>query len=86
MDKLLAFLNGLDRAKRQAFCTACGTTEGYLRKAISVRQPIGLALCIDIDRESGGAVTCEDVRPDIDWGYLRGSAKVGNDGAGVAVA
>ena len=29
---------------------------------------------ITIERESGGAVRCEDLRPDVDWAYLRGTA------------
>ena len=27
--------------------------------------------CPAIERETGGAVTCEQLRPDVDWGYLR---------------
>ena len=27
--------------------------------------------CIEIERATGGAVRCEDLRPDIDWAYLR---------------
>jgi len=27
--------------------------------------------CPDIERETGGLVTCEQLRPDVDWGYLR---------------
>lgn len=30
--------------------------------------------CPAIERATGGAVTCEDLRPDVDWAYLRGSA------------
>lgn len=75
MDKLLAFLNALGKPDRAAFCDACGTTERYLRKAVSVKQRIGADLCINIDRESKGGVRCEDLRPDIDWAYLRGTAE-----------
>lgn len=75
MDKLLAFLNGLDKAERTKFCVACGTTERYLRKAISAKQPLGAQLCINIDRESKGAVLCEHLRPDVDWAHLRGTSK-----------
>lgn len=75
MEKLLAYLNGLGKAERAKFCIACGTTERYLRKAISISQRLGADLCINIDRESQGHVTCEHLRPDIDWAYLRGTAK-----------
>lgn len=33
--------------------------------------------CIDIERATGGVVTCEELRPDMAdrWGYLRGTYK-----------
>lgn len=31
--------------------------------------------CPAIERATGGQVTCEDLRPDVDWGYLRNTAK-----------
>lgn len=52
----------------------CDTSLGYLRKAISVNQRIGEKLAIAIERESGGAVRCEEICPDVDWHYIRGSA------------
>jgi len=30
--------------------------------------------CPDIERATNGAVTCEELRPDVNWGYLRGTA------------
>ena len=27
--------------------------------------------CPDIEKATGGAVRCEDLRPDVDWNYLR---------------
>ncbi len=27
--------------------------------------------CPDIERETNGVVTCEEMRPDVDWAYLR---------------
>jgi DNA-binding transcriptional regulator YdaS (Cro superfamily) len=71
MKKLLDFINSLSKERRAAFCAACGTTVGYLRKACSINQQLGSDLCILIDRESGGMVSVEDLRPDVDWGYLR---------------
>ena len=32
-------------------------------------------VCINIERETAGAVRCEDLRPDVDWAFLRGTAK-----------
>lgn len=33
--------------------------------------------CPVIERITKGAVRCEDLRPDVDWGYLRGTAPAG---------
>lgn len=71
MKNLRKFINGLSKVERTRFFEACDTTEGYLRKACSIGQKLGSDLCILIDRESGGAVPCESLRPDIDWAYLR---------------
>lgn len=73
MDKLLKYLNRLSKEGRAQFVEASGTSEGYLRKAASIGQQIGCDLCINLERESGGTVTCEELRPDVDWAYLRNS-------------
>lgn len=31
--------------------------------------------CPAIERATNGAVRCEDLRPDVDWAYLRGTNK-----------
>jgi DNA-binding transcriptional regulator YdaS (Cro superfamily) len=31
--------------------------------------------CPTIERATNGAVRCEDLRPDVDWTYLRGTNK-----------
>lgn len=33
------------------------------------------AHCPSIERATKGAVRCEDLRPDVDWAYLRGTKK-----------
>ncbi|HEY4530940.1 MAG TPA: YdaS family helix-turn-helix protein [Luteimonas sp.] len=73
LQKLKAFVRGLpDPAAREAFATSCGTTINYLRKVLSKQHFVpDAALCIAIERESKGAVRCEDLRPDVDWSYLR---------------
>ena len=42
-----------------------GTTIGYLRKALSVKPKLDGALVRRLDEESDGAVTRQDLRPDI---------------------
>lgn len=71
MEKLLAYLKSLSIEKREAFAVRSGTTLGYLRKAASVGQKFSEGLCLRISVESAGAVTPEDLRPDVDWEYLR---------------
>ena len=73
MDNLKTFLNGLSREEQEKFASRCKTSIGYLRKAISMRQQLGPALCVNIERESGRAVRCEELRQDVDWAYLRKS-------------
>ena len=73
METLLAYLNSLSAEDRKDFCNRCGTSEGYLRKAVSIGQSLGESICINIDRESSGAVTVEMLRPDVDWAHIRNS-------------
>jgi DNA-binding transcriptional regulator YdaS (Cro superfamily) len=73
MDTLLTYLNSLSAEERKAFCDRCGTSEGYLRKAVSIGQKLGESICINIDRESGGDVKVEMLRPDVDWAHIRNS-------------
>lgn len=75
MDELLAYLKSLDAEEREAFSIRCGTTVGYIRKAVSTRQKFGEALCIAIERETHGKIRCETLRGDVDWAYLRGTEK-----------
>lgn len=70
MDKLLAYLNSLPPTEQLAFADRCGTTTGYLRKAISINQRLSEGLCLRIGVESKGAIAAADLRPDVDWKYL----------------
>lgn len=72
MRTLRTYLNSLSVSDQTAFAGRCGTTLGYLRKAISARQKIGAELVVAIERESLGEVTCEELRPDVDWPVIRG--------------
>lgn len=73
MDKLLKYLNSLPKDDRARFVLACGTSEAYLRKAVSAKQRFGTVLCIALERESKGAITCEELIPDADWAFIRAS-------------
>lgn len=75
MEQLRAYINSLPRHEQIHFAERCGTSIGYLRKAISVGQRLNESLCINIERESKGVLTCEDLRPDVDWAFLRSTVK-----------
>jgi DNA-binding transcriptional regulator YdaS (Cro superfamily) len=64
MEKLLQYINSLPPGERDLFAGRCGTSENYLRKACSVGQLLGPALCVSIERASGGQVRRADLRSD----------------------
>jgi len=65
MEKLRLYINSLSQEDREAFARACGTSIGYLRKAISLSQKFDGALCRLLDENSCGNVHKEELRPDI---------------------
>lgn len=75
MDELISYLNSLGTDEQRDFADRCGTSVGYIRKACSVGQKLGESLCINFERESKGAVRCEQLRTDVDWAYIRGTKK-----------
>jgi DNA-binding transcriptional regulator YdaS (Cro superfamily) len=78
MDELREYLKSLGSVEQAEYAERCGTTIGYLRKALCTEPKLGESLAIALDRESNGAVPCEKLRPDVDWEYVR---RVGPTGA-----
>ena len=72
MEALRVYLNSMSPGKQESFAEECDTSLSYLRKAISVDQKIGEGLAMRIEKASGGKVRCEELRPDVDWAYMRG--------------
>lgn len=75
MEALGEYLNSLPVSDQAIFAAACGTSLSYLRKAVSKKHKVGMGLAIAIERESQRKVTVEQIRPDVDWDYLRGSPR-----------
>jgi len=71
---LKTYLQSLSGPDREIFASKCKTSVGHLRNIAYGYRPCGESLAIDIERESGGKVRCEELRPDVDWAYLRGTA------------
>ncbi|MCW3583960.1 transcriptional regulator [Burkholderia cenocepacia] len=66
MEKLKSFLAAASKVERESFASRCGTTPAFLRNVIYGTRRAGEKLCVAIERESGGAITRRDLRPD-DW-------------------
>ena len=70
----------MPRADQEAFASRCKTSLGYLRKAISTKQQLGVELVVRLHKQSGGTVRATDIRPDVDWtefSFVLGSSKPG---------
>lgn len=68
---LKTYLSQLNIPEREAFARRCGTTIGHLRNVAYGYKPASETLAINVDRESRGEVPVEELRPDVDWEYLR---------------
>ncbi|WP_366144703.1 YdaS family helix-turn-helix protein [Acidithiobacillus sp.] len=64
MKRLRTYFNSLSPTGRAAFLADVGTSESYIRKAISVGS-VGPHMAIRIERATNGSVTREELRPDI---------------------
>lgn len=78
--RLLAYLNAMSLDERERFAKRCGTTVGYLRRAISTSQPLGEALSMRIECHTRDLVTLRELRPDFAEaleiaGYVRASQR-----------
>ena len=66
----------LDRAiekagSMQALANVLGITKGAVFQWKTPGRKIPAEHCPAIERMSGGLVRCEELRPDVDWAYLR---------------
>ncbi|MDR1661234.1 MAG: helix-turn-helix domain-containing protein [Azoarcus sp.] len=65
----------LRRGETSKLAQKLGISEPVVSTWSTGRRKVPAARCPDIERYTGGAVTCEDLRPDVDWSYLRSTAK-----------
>jgi len=73
METLRSYINSLKPEEQVAFADRAGTSIGFLRKAICVKQKLGEGICIRIEAATKGAVRAEDLRPDVPWHVIRNS-------------
>jgi DNA-binding transcriptional regulator YdaS (Cro superfamily) len=67
------YLKPLESDALLAFAIVCDTRPGQLKQVAYGNRRPSASLAINIERESQGRVTCEELRPDIDWAYVRGT-------------
>jgi len=68
---LSEYLKTMDKEGLEAFAARCGTSVGQLKQVAYGNRRASAGLAVSLDRETGGAIRCEALRPDIDWAYLR---------------
>lgn len=74
MKKLLAYLNAIPVEAREPFAAKCGTSFDYLRQIGYGNRACTEGLAIELERETGRALTCEELCPKADWAFIRASA------------
>lgn len=74
MDTFKSYWDDLTVDARHDLADRCSTTYNQLRN-VAYGKKCGESLAIAIDRETGGAVRCESLRPDAGFDYLRGTQK-----------
>ena len=57
----------LQAKERVRVAAEVGMHEQYLYQCLTRRRPTPMERCPDIERAMGGAVTCEELRPDVVW-------------------
>ncbi len=67
------YLKGLDKASTDDFARKCGTSVGQLKQVAYGNRRASAALAVSIEKQTNRVVTCEQLRSDIDWAFLRGS-------------
>lgn len=60
---------------QSAFAQLIGVSQGMVYQWINGIRPISAERCPAIEKATNGKVRCEELRPDVDWAYLRGTKK-----------
>lgn len=68
-------MNEITVDRRREIAAKSGIGDAYLYQILTGRKVATPQLCITLERESRREITCEQLRPDIDWAYLRGTRK-----------
>lgn len=62
-----------ERGRASKLAEALGVTPTAVSEWASEKKSVPAERCIAIERATDGRVRCEDLRPEVDWAYLRGT-------------
>lgn len=65
------FLKHRPRGTSARLAKSLGVSPVLVSQWRTGQRQVPASRCVDIERETGGRVRCEDLRPDVDWNYLR---------------
>ncbi|MCA4074593.1 helix-turn-helix domain-containing protein [Pseudomonas kurunegalensis] len=68
---LSEYLKTMDKEGLDGLARRCGTSVGQLKQVAYGNRRASAGLAVSLDRETEGKISCESLRPDIDWDYLR---------------
>jgi DNA-binding transcriptional regulator YdaS (Cro superfamily) len=68
-----------ERGTGQVLSRAVGVSQVIISQWKTGARPVPAERCPTIERATNRQVTCEDLRPDVDWAYLRGTAAILNN-------
>jgi DNA-binding transcriptional regulator YdaS (Cro superfamily) len=63
---------------QSALANAIGISQPFMHQIITGVRKVPAEHCPSIERATNRGVMCEELRPDIDWGYLRSANKTSN--------
>lgn len=59
------------RGAKSALARALDVDPQLVGQWASGIRPVPAERCIEVEKATGGRVRCEDMRPDVDWAFLR---------------
>ena len=68
---VLDYFHQLAIPERERICQRCGTTWAYIRKACYAGQQLGAVICVELEKQTSGALPVETTFPEVDWRYVR---------------
>ena len=71
--RLIDYLNAIPVEAREDFAKRCETSFDYLRQVGYGNRVCKESLAINLERESGRVLVCEELCPGTDWAFVRES-------------